>query len=153
MEELSHELWRTRILRVPRVGENQIVRPDEPQASVRHRLVDHDLGMRSVNYTGIHEVSIHKVEPHRPTVGSTHTAELKDISLCLSYRHIFKALCRFANDLDQSTRPTVVTWGLVLCRHHVLVAVLGQGARGAEGREGESNHEIAERLRRESSFH
>src|SRR5262249_23426563 len=154
MKELSHELWWTRILRVPRVGENQIVGANQSQASVRHRLVDHDLGTRGVNYAGIHQVSIHKVEPHRPTVGSTYAAELKDIPLRLSYRHILEALGRFANDLDQSARPIVVVWfGFVLCRQHTLMARLCQGARSANVHEGEDNQEIVERLREESSFH
>ena len=50
-----------------------------------HRLVDHDLGTRCVNYTTVHQVSVHKVKSHSPIIGSTYAPELKGISLRLSH--------------------------------------------------------------------
>src|SRR5258705_11730647 len=41
VQELSHELRRRRVLRMPVARQNQIVRADELQASVRKRLADY----------------------------------------------------------------------------------------------------------------
>ena len=55
MKELPHELWRTRILRIPRVGENQEVGADQSQVAVGCRLVDYDLRTRRVQYARAHQ--------------------------------------------------------------------------------------------------
>ena len=77
MKKLSHELrrLRSRMLLMPGVGKNQIVRADEPQASVRLPLVNHDLGTRRVQYVVEHKGQVREVESHGAVVGSADAAE------------------------------------------------------------------------------
>src|SRR5437660_14754 len=80
MKKLSHELRRTRMRRIPRVGDNQKVGADQLQLSCWRRLVDYDLGASGVQDTATHQGSVYIVEPHCPRVGTAHAAELQRIS-------------------------------------------------------------------------
>src|SRR5262249_51798315 len=92
MKELTHELGRAiRVLLTPHVGKNEIVSADEFLASVRHRLVDHDLRTSGVNNAAGHKGSIHVMEAHRARIGSAHTSELQDVAFSLRRRYVLEA--------------------------------------------------------------
>src|SRR6266849_5375081 len=90
MEKLSHELRRTRMRRIPRVGKKQIVGADQLQATVWHRLIDYDLRTSGVQDAAVHQRPVDIMEPHCPRVGAADAAELKGIPLRLSHRHILE---------------------------------------------------------------
>src|SRR6266498_3956881 len=154
MKELSHKLWRARILCVPRVGENQIVGADQSQASVWCRLIDHDLGTGGVNYPAVHQVSVHKVESHGPAVGPADAAELKGIPLRLSHRDILESLGRLLNNSDKRAciHLLICCQFLIFCCQYGRVA-LRQGAREADTDKSESNDRILELRCESSDFH
>src|SRR5215472_17605045 len=99
VKELSHELGRTLILRVPHGSQNQIVSTDQAQSSAWHRLVDHDLGARGLDHSAVYKVPVYELQPHRPRAVTANTAELKGIPLSFSDRHILEALGRIPHNL------------------------------------------------------
>src|SRR5580704_7626349 len=105
MKELTHKLWRTLLLCIPRFGENQKIGTDQSQSSAWRRLVDHDLRMHRVEFAAVYQSSVHIVKPHRSRIRSAYTAKLKDIAFRLGYGHILKALGRFPDNFDKSARP------------------------------------------------
>ena len=68
MEELSHQLRRPGVLRVPGVGDHEIVGAGQPQLAVRQRLVEHDLRVREVDLAVADQRAVHEVQPHRAEV-------------------------------------------------------------------------------------
>ena len=104
------------MLRVPCVGEQQKVGTDQSQASVRRRLVDHDLGARGIENARVYQVPIHIVKAHGAGVGAAHAAELKSIALRFRNRDIFEALGRFPDDLDQGARIALLLRRWLGCR-------------------------------------
>ena len=75
------------MLRVPRVGENEVVRADQPQPAVRQRLVDHDLGPRRIQLAVEDQREVHVVEAHRSPVGPGDATELQAVAGGLGERH------------------------------------------------------------------
>jgi imidazolonepropionase-like amidohydrolase len=75
VKKLSHELRRSGVLLMPRLRENEIIGADQPQAAVRHRLVNHYLRTRGVQHAIGDQRQVHEVHPHGPHVGSADAAE------------------------------------------------------------------------------
>src|SRR5262245_13241550 len=101
MEKLTHELGRTRVLRIPSVRQDQIVSADQSQVPVWHLLVDYDLGARDIQDAALHQGSVYIVQPHCSAIGATYAAKLQSISLRLSQRHIAEPLGRVPHHLEK----------------------------------------------------
>ena len=90
---------------MPVARRNQIVRTDQPQASVRERLVDDDLRTRRVEHAVVeNQRQVHVVETHRTVLAAVHAAEHELITCLLGLVHVAEALRDFTHDLDQRTR-------------------------------------------------
>src|SRR5262245_31673857 len=126
MKELSHQLWRGGVCRIPGLGEHEVVRADQLQASVRLRFVDHDLGARCVQDAIHHQRKVHEMHAHGARIGTTDAAELQEVSGSLSCLYILEALGRLADGFDQSIRLTVGVH--LVCRGHRML-LLGRHAR------------------------
>src|SRR6478672_6149673 len=104
VKDLSHELRRrARMLRIPCARDNEIVGAREFQASVRLRLVEHDLGTINVHDTVAHQGVVYVVETHGPKVVSAHATEFKAIPIVFGHPNILKAFGRFPNRLEKNT--------------------------------------------------
>src|SRR5436305_1113457 len=90
---------------VPRIGQNEKIGTDQPQASVRQRLVDHNLRVSRIQYTAADKGCIDIVEPHCSLVRAAYAPELRGIPLRLSYCHILKALSGVSNGLHKGACP------------------------------------------------
>src|SRR5581483_5263201 len=108
MEQLSHQFRRGRVLRVPGVGEHQVIGARQPQVAIRHRLIYDDLRARGIDYSFVHQFAVHIMKAHGALIGAAHASELQGIALRLGYRDILKALGRVTNDLDQGSRLALV---------------------------------------------
>ena len=97
-----------RVLRIPVARQNQIVRADQPQAAVRERLVDHDLGTRRVQHAIEDQRKVHVVETHGTELAATDAAELESITFGLGHLHVTEALGGLTDDSDQSARLSSV---------------------------------------------
>ena len=104
---------------IPVARQNQIVRADQPQASVRERLVDHDLGTRRVQHAIEDQRKVHVVEAHGTELAAADAAERESIPFPLSHFHVTEALSGFTDDSDQRARLSSVMRrceGLGVCR-------------------------------------
>src|SRR4051812_9950184 len=112
MKQLSHELWRSRVLRirVPLRGIHQIVRSGKFRVSVWCRLIENDLRARRINNAATHQFEVHIMEPHGALVGSTYAAESKSIVLVHGLAYIFEAFGSFSDLLEKSSLLPLLFW-------------------------------------------
>ena len=89
------------MLRVPIGGEHQEVGADEAQASVRQRLVDHDLRTRRVQLAVADQRHVHVVQSHRADVGSADAAKQQLVALRFRRGGIAKPRSRLAHEPDE----------------------------------------------------
>jgi len=82
---------------MPGRRENQKVRADEPEAPVRLRLVNHDLGTRGIQFVVKDEGCVRVMKPHRTGVLAAHTAEQQVVVLGFRNGHVTEARGRFAD--------------------------------------------------------
>lgn len=121
LEELSHKFGSMCVGSVPGIGENEEIRADELQPSVRSRLVDHDLRMRGIYHAAGDQRTVDIMKTHGAQIGSGHATELQGVSLMFRYGDVLKACCRITDSLDE-----VVGAGAV--RLHMRMAILREHA-------------------------
>src|SRR5437764_9191069 len=91
------------MLRIPRLGEDQIIGAGQFQSSVWLRLIEDDLRTCDVHDAVAHERVIHIVEAHRPKVVSADATELKAIPLAFGDFHVLEALSPLPDSLKKGT--------------------------------------------------
>ena len=141
VEDLSRKLRRSsRMLRIPRVGDHEVVSTGQFATSVRMGLVEDDLRVSDVDETTVHQVVIYVVETHCPEVISADATEFKAIALVLGYPDIFESFGGVPNHFEKGALLVL----LILRRwRRVRVNLLGHGAQQTDVRECERNHSIA----------
>src|SRR5207248_6931052 len=98
VKQLSHQLWRTGVGRIPGIGKNQEIGANQAEPSSRNRFVNHDCWTRGINDAIGENLSVNEVKPHRPRIGPAYATELKSISFRFSPFYVLKALSGVADD-------------------------------------------------------
>jgi hypothetical protein len=90
---------------MPVARENEIVRPDQPEASVRERLVDYDLRSRRVEQAAVEDQRrVHVVQAHRTVLATADAPKHELITCLLGLVHVAESLGGFTHNPDQGAR-------------------------------------------------
>ena len=103
VEQLPHQLRCSGVLGigVPAVREHQVIRANQLQAAVRHRLVNHDLRLRRIDLAVADERHVDVVDAHRAAILTADAAKHRRVAFGLCDVDVLEALRRLADDADQ----------------------------------------------------
>src|SRR5262249_27336155 len=107
---------------VPRVGENQVVGPDQLEVSAGGGLVNYDLGTSGIYDAAVYQGSVNIVESHGAFVGAGYAPELQGVALGLGHVYVLETLGSLANDFEKGARVALfvqrlrpVLWRVRVC--------------------------------------